>query len=302
MTIGVQKKSKAQAIPSLVTIANGICGFFAIYNLMQLDLSANLGSHYVMSTQNIDRLYNVCGLVVLGMIFDAFDGLLARMMGVTSSIGAQLDSMCDLVSFGVVPTVLLFQLSKVFSGVWYNLSIAFTLIYFIACLLRLAKFNADLSKAKLESPEDDRSAYKYFDGLPTPAAAGTIISIVFLYCYLARFSKPELQNIVVYKSVIQSYLYYLIYALPAFSLVLGVCMIYFKTDYLHPGKWLTSKEMGIELLGTILIICVVIVMFPEIIFPIMFISYLIEAPLRYGFKVVSGASSKKQPHHNARVV
>lgn len=96
------------------------------------------------------------------MIFDFFDGLAARALNVSSPIGKELDSLADMVSFGVVPAVVIYQLL----GESQMALIAFIITIFSA--LRLAKFNTD------ENQQTD------FIGLPTPANALFLTSLVFI--------------------------------------------------------------------------------------------------------------------------
>ncbi|MEP2771078.1 MAG: CDP-diacylglycerol--serine O-phosphatidyltransferase [Fulvivirga sp.] len=101
-------------------------------------------------------------LIWLAMIFDFFDGLAARALKVSSPIGKELDSLADMVSFGVVPAVVLYQLM----GEAQFALIAFVVTIFSA--LRLAKFNTD------DNQQTD------FIGLPTPANALFLTSLVFI--------------------------------------------------------------------------------------------------------------------------
>jgi CDP-diacylglycerol--serine O-phosphatidyltransferase len=99
-------------------------------------------------------------------VFDFLDGFAARLFKVTSSIGKELDSLADMVSFGVLPSITMFQ--------WIQSSAQFELIAFIALViavfsaLRLAKFNIDTRQSDS------------FIGLPTPANALFITSLIFL--------------------------------------------------------------------------------------------------------------------------
>ena len=100
--------------------------------------------------------------VVVAAVLDGVDGRLARLLKATTTLGAQLDSLSDFVSFGVAPAVLLFvwSLSQLQSFGW-----AVVVIFTICCALRLARFNAQLG---IEPPA---FAYNFFMGVPAPAAA-----------------------------------------------------------------------------------------------------------------------------------
>jgi CDP-diacylglycerol---serine O-phosphatidyltransferase len=120
--------------------------------------------------RSVDPTHNLMlcgGLIFLAMMFDVFDGQVARMARVTSDFGAQLDSLCDVVSFGVAPGILLVKMCPQFTevhtqGIW---SIA--ALYACCAAMRLARFNVEIDE------EDDHS---WFEGLPSPAAAAVIAS------------------------------------------------------------------------------------------------------------------------------
>jgi CDP-diacylglycerol--serine O-phosphatidyltransferase len=106
-------------------------------------------------------------LVVLAGVFDGLDGRSARLLKITSRLGAQLDSLADFLSFGVAPAVLvyLWSLNQVKGIGW-----ALTLLFATCCALRLARFNTELE-------DTARPAWmaRFFTGIPAPAAAGCAI-------------------------------------------------------------------------------------------------------------------------------
>ena len=101
--------------------------------------------------------------VVLAMIFDMLDGRAARMFGADTRFGAQLDSLADLVSFGVAPGIIMYMwsLSRMGAGGWIA-----ALIFCACSAIRLARFNVQSVR-----DEGATKANPYFTGLPTPAAA-----------------------------------------------------------------------------------------------------------------------------------
>lgn len=106
-------------------------------------------------------------LVVLAGVFDGLDGRSARLLNITSKLGAQLDSLADFLSFGVAPAMLvyLWSLNQVKGIGW-----AITLLFATCCALRLARFNTELE-------DSGKPAWmaRFFTGIPAPAAAGCII-------------------------------------------------------------------------------------------------------------------------------
>ncbi|NLH42871.1 MAG: phosphatidylcholine/phosphatidylserine synthase [Planctomycetes bacterium] len=185
-------------LPSLVTILNGVFGFAAIV----LASKANQPGADTMSC------YAVGGyMVLLAMVADMLDGRLARMSQSTSSFGGQLDSLCDLISFGVAPAFLMlrlleseFQLREVFWGNMFHRFIWLAALGYLSCAaIRLARFNVE--------NDENEMAHMSFAGLPSPAAAGLIVSLVIFH----QEQYPNLSLIV--------------YALPLVALGAGILMV-----------------------------------------------------------------------------
>ena len=138
-------------VPNLLTLGNIFSGFAAIIYISEGNLV--LGTFYI----------------VMAAIFDMLDGIIARLLRATSEIGAELDSLCDAVSFGVAPS---FMLYKAYFAQLGDIGILLSSLPALAGVLRLARFNAQLT-----SFEDKL----YFKGLPIPGGALTIVSFVMLF-------------------------------------------------------------------------------------------------------------------------
>ena len=118
-------------------------------------------------------------MVFIGMFCDALDGRIARLTRTTSSFGAQLDSLADIVTFGVVPAVLAKALlTLTFPMVSPRLLLALCVVYTIGAALRLARYNVESARV---SEEGGDHVTLVFRGLPSPAAAGVIASLVLLW-------------------------------------------------------------------------------------------------------------------------
>ncbi len=152
-------------LPSLVTIINGVCGFSSI-------ILASRGA------------FTAAGYVVfLAMIADMLDGRLARMSHSTSSFGGQLDSLCDVISFGLAPAFLMLKLVETelkLGPEFFNDNNFFQRLIWLAAAsylscsaIRLARFNVE--------NEENESSHMSFIGLPTPAAAGVVVSLIIFY-------------------------------------------------------------------------------------------------------------------------
>ena len=166
--------------PTMFTLGNLVCGFFAIVVASRLDKP---DSAMLVVAADVNNVMLAGWLIFLAMVFDALDGYVARLSGTASDFGAQLDSLCDLVTFGVAPGFLLVKMCPRFTSldkVLYNDAIWVIAAAFAACAaLRLARFNVETSD------EDDHLT---FSGLPAPAAAATIagFAILFHTLYKAR--------------------------------------------------------------------------------------------------------------------
>ncbi len=134
-------------IPNTITLANLSCGCIGIIACTKGDLA--LASY----------------MIWLAAIFDFFDGFTARLLKVSSPIGKELDSLADMVTFGVLPAFILYSLQNDLTNGGYLPYLGFALALFSA--LRLAKFNIDTRQAT------------GFIGIPTPAAAFFVSGLVF---------------------------------------------------------------------------------------------------------------------------
>lgn len=143
-------------LPSLITCASMFCGLMAIINVINV-------AEYGTDLDNYRYLLS-CWLILAAAVLDLLDGLVARLTGTESAFGAQLDSLADVVAFGVAPAMLIYTRM----GHMENRHIAEgTAMFFAVCgALRLARFN--VQKTHVEK--------KSFTGLPIPAAAGMVVS------------------------------------------------------------------------------------------------------------------------------
>lgn len=143
-------------LPNLLTLGSVFCGFYAIIQ--------------TTAQSAPDRFYRAAMFIVLSMFLDALDGRVARLTHTQSAIGVQLDSLADLVAFGVAPSVLVYFWSLQDLGVLGLLvSFAFT----AAGAVRLARFNV-MSMGHDGVP---KRPSKYTRGLPIPTAAGVLVSV-----------------------------------------------------------------------------------------------------------------------------
>jgi CDP-diacylglycerol---serine O-phosphatidyltransferase len=152
-------------IPNLFTTLNMFCGFVSIINSQE------------------DNFTQASILIIIAAIFDGLDGIMARLTKSSSEFGVELDSLSDLVSFGVAPSFLLYQIYLNKFGIPGIIISSFIMI---AGGLRLARFNVQL--VGFDKP--------YFIGLPIPSSAITVASFILIY-YKDNSFIPPFQNYII---------------------------------------------------------------------------------------------------------
>jgi CDP-diacylglycerol--serine O-phosphatidyltransferase len=149
-------------LPNLFTLASIFCGFFSI------TLSAGADAR---DPQSIFALYQAALAICAGFFFDTFDGRIARLTRTQSQLGLQLDSLADVVTFGAAPAMLVYKWGLTKFGLW-GIFIAYS--FCAAGAMRLARFNV-LTQHETETKHKPG---KFIIGLPIPAAAAVLVSLV----------------------------------------------------------------------------------------------------------------------------
>ena len=187
----VKQASRIYILPNLMTAGNLFFGFVAVIKCIQARLAEIAPTAYPHSSP---ELYTqAVWFILVAVIFDSLDGRLARLGGRESLFGAEFDSLADVVSFGVAPALMMFFLIlsptqgyPVFRQIgWF---IGF--VYLLCAAVRLARFNV-ITNPLLHSPKEGN---KDFVGLPVPAAAGMVASLVLLVLKLSE-SNRELHKL-----------------------------------------------------------------------------------------------------------
>jgi len=173
-------------IPNLLTLGNLVCGVLAILALLitsrqPMDIPENF--YKLVRFKTIFDFSLPFYFICAGLVLDLFDGLVARLLGADSHLGVQLDSLADMVTFGVAPAIfILTHYNTLIDGYSSNSLALFAFTIYLCCgALRLAKYNVSGS-----------SETRFFSGLPIPAAAIAIIGIPFVYhsSYLSNIDLP----------------------------------------------------------------------------------------------------------------
>lgn len=200
-------------IPTALTLGNSLLGFSAILYTLHA-YAPELG-------EEVPNLLEVSAwMIVFAMVFDMLDGWAARLLNAKSLHGMQMDSLADMVTFGVAPAVLVAVMAHtqeldVLPYLWVWVLCA----TYLGCVaLRLALYNViALSDKEEEEHSDD------FHGLPSPGAAAAVCSLVILH-ETANFN---------FKVIAQ--------LLPFYAAMLGFLMVS-PIPYTHVGHWLGSKR------------------------------------------------------------
>ena len=174
-------------LPSLFTVGTLVCGYYAILStqragqMLAAAAAATLASKAAeFSALAVAALDNASKAIGWAIVFDGLDGRIARMTNTASPFGRELDSLADVVTFGVAPAVLAYvwgvraivELAGT-NQLIQNIPWLVTFVYVICGAARLARFNIDTVK-----PTSDR---RFFVGMPIPAAAGFVAAVVHFY-------------------------------------------------------------------------------------------------------------------------
>jgi CDP-diacylglycerol--serine O-phosphatidyltransferase len=162
-------------VPNMFTAMNMFCGFLSIIN-------ANSG----------DYVY-AAWLIIIAAIFDTLDGWMARLTKSSSALGVQLDSLSDLVSFGVAPAFLIYKANLIHFN---SIGVIISSLLMIAGGFRLARFNVQLVGFNKT----------YFTGLPIPSSAITIAAFLIAFYDKVSGFNPNVTDFIIPIVLILSYL------------------------------------------------------------------------------------------------
>jgi len=261
-------------LPTLLTLCNAACGFGAI------SIAAKVGPDHFQGLE----LFTAAKLIFLGMLFDALDGSAARLTNQTSNFGAQLDSLCDAISFGVAPAFIMLQLvhpdhhgmdtilvapysylPQILLEILPRILWAIAVLFMWCALLRLGRFN-------VETDEDD--SHDSFSGLPSPAAAGVVASFPIAIQLLStgkvvRWLKPAVDYL----------LPALVVVVPLITLAAALLMVS-RIRYAHVFNQMIRGRRSRKQILQIVFALVVLLVFFELAIPVLFCAFAFAAPVR----------------------
>lgn len=240
-------------LPSMATLGNAICGFAAIY-ICSLD-------PFSAPDPWTQSLFSLCSkfewaayLIFIAMIFDGLDGRLARFTRHTTDFGGQLDSMADVISFGIAPAILMLQLAKAYIQTIPDMPFVVTrtiwaigAVYASCAAIRLARFNV--------SNQHGEQHHFSFLGLPSPGAAGIVAALVLMQQaltghYIELYEKAQYGA---WLTFLGTCIRVVTWGIPVMTLVAGLLMVS-AIRYPHIiNRYLKGKK-SIGRLVTILII------------------------------------------------
>lgn len=259
-------------VPTMVTLGNLVCGFASIMLAMKAGALAArpLASGPGYSAE--DLLYFACLLIFAGMIFDVLDGSVARLTKSTSRFGMEMDSLCDVVTFGVAPAVLVKTLIDLHTarGESYPLLdryiIPLLVIYVSCAALRLARYN-------VESSSGHRN---FFYGMPSPGAAGCATSLVIMALPGTHHwtISPLSEQVSQLQPWLESVRSWILIASPAIMLGLGILMVS-RVHYQHVGDRILKGKKSFMHLLLLFVALALVIMHHEIMLAVIFNAYML---------------------------
>lgn len=253
-------------LPTLLTLGNAACGFGAITFAAKVGFDNAAGN----------ELFFAASLIFVAMIFDMLDGSAARWARQTTDFGAQLDSLCDALSFGAAPAFLMLQFNKELAAKasdYFNFAYfprflwVIAAIYVVCALLRLARFNVET---------DDDDSHEFFSGLPSPAAAGTVASFPIAITglqYIAKGVSTRAHQIADWMIPLTTLLLPLI----TFSVA---CLMVSRIRYSHVFNQLFRGQRPRAHLIQLVFTVAVVFLVPYMALPLIFCYFAFASPIR----------------------
>ncbi len=249
MTEKRQKNRGIYILPSIFTTFALFAGFYSIV--------ASINGDYTLAAISI----------MVAMLWDALDGRVARLTNTQSAFGAEYDSLSDLVSFGVAPALLVYEWSLSDLG---RIGWLAAFIYLTCAALRLARFNTQVGTA------DKR----YFQGLPSPAAAGVIASMIWL----------KFWNFEYFDIGVVSFSYYIGIAI---TIICGLLMVS-NVRYYSFKEFETKKKASFKFLLLSVLSLILLLYKPNIVLFTGFFIYLLSGPIITTTGLYKKRNQKKQ--------
>jgi CDP-diacylglycerol--serine O-phosphatidyltransferase len=279
-------------LPTLFTLGNLVCGFFAIVVLARIEKPIGVDAIPAPKIDTARELIEMIGssdpthnlmlsgaLILLAMFFDSVDGQVARLTRRTSDFGAQLDSLCDLVSFGLAPAILLVKMCPQFTNLHSEAVWTIAALFVCCAALRLARFNVE---------SDDNDDHMSFAGLPTPAGAAAIASFAIL-----SYTLRNEVNIALHEKF-PMYDWWMQRLLPLFAVVIALLMVS-RIPYPHPLTQLMRGQHSFAHIVAIVFAVVAILIVRGYAVPLLCVLFVLIPPIRFGWDLARHRRISDEP-------
>jgi CDP-diacylglycerol--serine O-phosphatidyltransferase len=258
-------------LPTALTLGNAIAGIAALIELTKAYAAVMGGDSIEVYT----RLGYAALLIGAGMLCDALDGKVARMTATTGRFGAELDSLCDAITFGVVPALMIRVAGEFFFvRLEFDTKILWGVSGLYACcaILRLARYNVET---------DDDDDHGSFRGLPSPAAAASIACFVLAltwvhetFAWFAEEPWPWILRI----------------AFPALCAFIGFMMVT-RIRYVHVFNRFVNRKQSLRTMVVFLALLMLVVVFHDywrLTLPGIVVAYVLSGPIYFAYRFIRG--------------
>jgi CDP-diacylglycerol--serine O-phosphatidyltransferase len=258
--------------PTLFTLGHLVAGFAAIhYASKPLTFNGPWGW---------SSLTLAGALVFLGMFLDSVDGSVARLARATSGLGAQLDSLADMVTFGVAPAYMLLQLVSHYVGpesaatiigpeadnAFAKILWGVAAVYVCCTALRLARFNVETPSARVED-------HLVFRGLPSPGAAGTVASLIIMHQHWLAARDAT------FSDMSQNFARLVAFGIPLVTLLCAVAMVS-QVRYVHVVNRYLRGGHSFKYVARVGMLFAIAIWWPQASLAMVFTVYALSGPVR----------------------
>lgn len=255
-----RRRKMISVLPSLLTIGNAVFGFACI------TYAAKVGPEGAEDTTMYFQFHLAAWMIFGALLCDGLDGPIARLAKQTSEFGAQLDSLADAISFGVAPAFLMLKFCTEFTPVFHpRILWVVAVLYMLCTVMRLARFNV------MHDDADWRGA---FCGLPSPAAAATVASLVIIGPGLMKWTRPDGEILLQWAS----------YSLPIITLCVA-CLMVSRFRYPKLGELVRSRRSYRQMVKVIFVLVAGLAIH-ELAVPLVLLYFVLASPLAAIWNVV----------------
>jgi CDP-diacylglycerol--serine O-phosphatidyltransferase len=236
-------------VPNSLTLCNSLCGFAAILYTIRAFHNSDYDNHALLIS---------AWIILFAMVFDALDGFAARIFNAASMHGMQMDSLADMVTFGVAPAAIIAVMAHSINDATGTFDVyvySMSCIYMGGAALRLATYNVH---ALMHKKSGDQ-----FSGLPSPGAAAGVCSVLLFFNNAGLYDRFSVE-LAIY--------------LPIYAALLGLLMVS-HVPYLHVGKWIFSARRNGRNFVILVILLIVIAIFKTNALAALINIYIFSAPV-----------------------